>query len=194
MAIQSGATNRGLIRERAVSASDTGIRWRSIPPLVKFATILLFSLVLLVMSLFSVARTQVIPEINVLAGIYLPGNSLPLLPQDSECNPVEDDNVSCLVRELGQDVYLIYGKSSRMIVRTAVRGREHKIGDLITAWGFPTGIAQHDTFTFVNWGRRSAIIYSMSFKPESRVAFIQYDLEEQPTSPWRGFKPFGKSD
>ena len=191
MAIYSGA-GTGLIRERAVSATGAGIRWQNIPLQAKVVIVMLLSLMLLVLSILSAARTETVPDIHVLDEIYLPGNVLPQLPKDAECFDLAYLYRSCLISVLGQKIYLNYEPSSRMMVHTGYRTKEYSIGELIVAWGFPTGIAQHDTFTFVNWERRSAIIYSKSFEPESRVAFIQYDLEEQPSSVWEGFRTFEK--
>jgi hypothetical protein len=187
MSIQSNLATPGLLRERSISSSGAVVQWPGIPLLVKVATMVVLSLMLIIFGVLSVARTGTISKILGPPRPYLPGNSLPMLPKDSECNHIEDDIISCIVHELGQDVYLTYGASSRMIVHTGLKTNESKIGELIIAWGIPSGFNQYDTSIFVYWGKCSAVLYTDSFRPESPVKFIQYDLEEQQASAWRGF-------
>jgi hypothetical protein len=189
MPIQSNLAAPGLIRKRAISSSGTVIPWPGIPLLVKVATMVVLSLMLIIFSVLNVARTGTISKILGPPRPYLPGNSLPLLPKVAECNHFEDDIISCIVHELGQDVYVSYEKNTRMIVHTGLKTNESKIGELIVAWGLPSGFNQYDDSIFVYWGTRSAVLYTTSFRPESRVEFIQYDLDEQPASAWRGFRP-----
>jgi len=193
MSIQSNLAAPGIIRKHEFSFPGAVIQLPGIPLLVTIATMVVLSLMLIIFGVLNVARTGTISKILGPPRPFLPGNSLPLLPKDAGCNHVEGDIVSCIVHELGQDVYLTYGASSRMIVRVAIGAREYKIGDLITEWGFPSGFSNNAGTILVAWGTRSAVLYTDSFRPESPVKFIQYDLEEQPVSAWRGFKPFEKS-
>src|SRR4051794_10705202 len=101
MAIRFGLADAGLLRERAISASGAGIWWRSIPLPIKFGIVVLLSLMLLVMSVLSTARTGVVPEINILAETYLPGNAI---PKDAECFDLEYLYRSCIISVLGQKI------------------------------------------------------------------------------------------
>ena len=187
MSIQSNLAAPSLIRKRALSVPDAAIQWPGIPLMVKVATMVVLSLMLIIFSVLNVARTGTISKILGLPRPYLPGNSLPRLPKDAECNHFENDIISCIVHELDQDVYVSYEKNSRMIVHTGLKAIESKIGELIVAWGLPSGINQYDDTIVIYWGTRSAVLYTNSFRPESTVKFIQYDFAEQQASPWQGF-------
>ena len=187
MSIQSNLATPGLLREPRLSAPSAAIQWREIPLLVKVETMVVLSLMLTIFSVLNVARTGTISKILGPPRPYLPGNSLPLLPKDAECNHFENDIIFCIVHELGQGVYIGYEASTRMIIHTGLKTNESKIGELIVAWGLPTGFNQYDDSIFVYWGTRSAVLYTDSFRPESLVQFIRYDLEPQQASAWRGF-------
>jgi hypothetical protein len=118
---------------------------------------------------------------------YLPGSPLPLLPRDAECSQISSFYVSCHVQLIGEEVYLTYELGTKMVVHTAIRVREYAAGDLIVAWGIPTGISQSGSLTYLNWGNRSISVYTSSFYPGSRVKFIIYSFAQQQALPWRGF-------
>jgi hypothetical protein len=62
------------------------------------------------------------------------------------------------------------------------------IGDLILAWGEPTGQTRYGYSADVYWGTRSAFVSSTpGFSPFSTVYFVTYRAELEQAGPWRGF-------
>ena len=190
MSIGSNVAAPGLLRERALSVPDAVVQWPKIPLPVKFITMIFLSLIVSVLSVLAVARTSTIPEIWSVPESYLPGNSLPVLPQYASCFEAEYLYRTCIVHLSSHTIYLSFEPNSRQIIHAVMPARNYKIGELVIAWGDPTGITQYSGSVFVYWGTRSAVLYTHSFRPENRVEFIRYDFQEQQASTWRGFKPF----
>jgi hypothetical protein len=198
MFIQSPVPGIGLRPRYRVTVS-IAIRTRSISLRVKIISMIVLSAMVFILCAVVIARTGAMPEIIAPPKDYLPGNALPQLPKDANC--VEPElrylNPSCVIKLAGQTIYVSYDPNSRMIVHTGIFAHAYKIGDLIIAWGYPAGISRWGTSIVVYWGMRSAVLYTDSFRPESPVEFIQYDMQEHVASPWQGFKPIktsGQSD
>ncbi len=64
--------------------------------------------------------------------------------------------------------------------------RQYVLGQLVAAWGTPTGVAIGATGTSVYWGGRSALLYTTVLRPDSPIESIVYDLEPGQASAWRG--------
>ncbi len=158
-----------------------------IPLLVKIASLIMLCLTLFTLGLMTVARTQPIPKILIPVQTYLPGNIIHSLSKDADCDRYEYQRFSCLVHVLGQDIFIEYELGSRRIVRTAIQARQYKIGELVKSWGPPTGFTRNGTSISIFWGTRSALLYTSSFWPDSRIEIIGYDWEPQRASPWHGF-------
>jgi hypothetical protein len=65
--------------------------------------------------------------------------------------------------------------------------QQFSLGELIAAWGDPSGIISSESVIHVYWGTRSALLYTRSLQPNSPVDFILYDPAFQQTSRWLGF-------
>ncbi len=187
MTIRSNLAAPGLLRERTLSVSGLPVQWWEVPLLLRLVLGILFCTMMLTLSVLTVSRTSEMPKIGIPSAAYLPGNTMPEMAKETDCFEGEGSYQSCIIHVLSQTIYLTYAPSSRMIVRTAIKAREYKIGELITAWGNPSGFTQEGDSVFVYWGKRCAILYTQSFRPESVVAFIQYDFDPQQASVWQGF-------
>lgn len=190
MSIQSRACDirvrrtHGLRGLRAVRTWPISLR-------VKVVSVIFLSTILLILSAVAVGRMGVMPEIVVPPQAYLPGSPVPQLPKDAECFQPDYEQFyrSCSTHVAGQTLFITCDLSAQMIVHTEVLGVDHStIGDLITVWGNPTKVSQANLLTVVYWGTRSAVVYTRTFRPESRVIFIQYELEEPDAPRWQGFR------
>ena len=144
------------------------------------------SLSALTITTITTATLSSIPPIFALPQEYLPGYSLPPLSKDVECS-TEYIYVACPIPYGDKQVYLYFQQSTHMIIRASIRVHEYRIGDLIASWGMPTGMIQYDSLINVYWGKRSALLYTSSFRPDNLVTFITYDLSPHQALPWRGF-------
>ncbi len=63
------------------------------------------------------------------------------------------------------------------------------VGDLILAWGQPTGIEFSGYSTTLYWGNKLAYVsYNHKFTPSSLVTFTAWCNDQRHGSPWRGFQ------
>jgi hypothetical protein len=87
----------------------------------------------------------------------------------------------------GRKVYLVFDRQNQMVVHTTMSVDTYTLGDLIATWGPPTGLAHYGHIVDVYWGTRDAYLHACSLQPDTRVEFIEYDLEPRQGSAWRGF-------
>jgi hypothetical protein len=187
MAIKIHLADSDLPLIQGISVSGA-ITWAGqLPLLFKIVTILLLSLIPLTGSILIISRIGIPSPIYAPPQAYLPGNILPRYSEEDVCVSLPTYNSSCLGHLQGHDIYCDYEAGTHKIIRTTVSAEESAIGDLILAWGTPTGFDQYDTSIVVSWGTRSALLVTNSFQPNSRVRFIAYDTEPLKRSPWRGF-------
>ncbi len=179
----------GLSLPRVQGKSVSGaLSWPGqLPLLFKVANILLLSLIPLTVSVLIVSRMGVPSEIYTPPQAYLPGNPLPPLSDDA-CDQLSPYSRSCLMHLQNHDIYWHYEPGTRKIIRTTIAANETTIGDLIIAWGTPTGFDQYGASIVVSWGTRSALLVTHSFQPYSQIRFIDYDTEPLKRSPWYGFE------
>jgi hypothetical protein len=155
------------------------------PALLLFALLFSFCLALILMLVLALSRLALVPQPLELPPRYLPGSPY---PSDTACyTPAGESMPRCSVDLLGNDVYFNFDNEKTSILRSIIPTQEYRIGDLVLAWGSPSGIKQQDTLSYVYWGRRSALLYTRSLQPHSRVTFILFDPVETEASPWRGF-------
>ena len=169
----------------ASSKEISGAQPRRIPRLVNF--ILLFSLILaiVILGVMAVARMGALPQILDPPQAYLPGNPS---PRELLCHEISYGYPLCSVDHLGQNIYVNYDTDTELITRTIIMAQTYSIGQLVVAWGTPTGMVWKYDRVRVYWGIRSALVPSRSFKPESPVEYILYDLSEPEIASWRGFE------
>jgi hypothetical protein len=154
--------------------------------LVGFAGLLSLCLTLLVLGIMSVARIGTIPQFLDLPDSYLPGN---LQPKEVSCYTyISEPFPHCSIQLLDYKVYFTFDAQTRTIMNTVISAHPYTIGQLILYWGTPTGINWNEYTIYIYWGTRSAMLSARSLRPDSRVRFILYDLEQPEASPWQGFR------
>ena len=159
------------------------------PLVVSFAAVAFVSLSILILGMVMVARIGKVPPIADLPQDYLPGRAL---PKDAVCRDSGDSlGYACDIDYFGKKTYFTTKTNTAMIISTTVGAREHTVGELIAAWGIPTGIIQNSHYTSVYWGtwrtRSAFLTMNRPFQPGSQVESIIYTLEPPQSSPWRGF-------
>ncbi len=189
MSLYSSRRYRGSFRKQAHSTSKAIARWRYLPLIIKLSVSGLLCLLSIIFSIVTLARTEIPPDILDPPKIFLPGNPIPQLAKDANCNRYDLHYVSCIIHSSSdsEDMYMVYELGTERIIHTGVRTHQYKIGQLILTWGFPTGIIQYDTTYYIYWGTRSAVLDTPSFRPESLVEYLQYDMDEHPAAKWQGF-------
>ncbi len=108
---------------------------------------------------------------------------------DAYCTKTDNDLcfTSASIQQNGKAFALTIDTASRTIDATRIAVHEYTIGDLLLAWGTPTGFSQIGRAIDVYWGGRSASLTTCSFRPDSRVDLITYSHKLPGAAPWRGF-------
>lgn len=130
---------------------------------------------------------------SLYGGRFLPGGDL---PAGTMCRQeyAEPDRLSCRAQSSPQgevDIYFSYDLKEQVIDHTSVSlpGDGIAVGDLVLAWGDPTGMRQYSSDRQVFWGRRSVYLGGPIYSPFSPVTFVSYDLREpEDVQPWKGFR------
>jgi hypothetical protein len=130
------------------------------------------------------------PNINDTVDIpekYHPGNTL---PHDATCDwhPASEKTLYCYVEVNGAPIYMAYDMARNKILDVAATAHDATVGDLITAWGRPTGVIRWSVSVQVFWGTRSAYVMSGAFTPSSHASFISYSTDVRDVEPWQGFR------
>jgi hypothetical protein len=167
------------------------LRKRS-PLLVNLAILVLVTMTILVLGVVTSARTQPIPQLLDLdlPQAYLPGNAMPEGVLCYSYLPYVMDISNCWVNFRGHEVSLKFDDDMKTILRVTIQTWGLTIGELVAAWGTPTGIVQTYYMTSVHWDTRTAYVYSDSFYPDSQVRRVDYDLESPRASLWHGFRRY----
>ncbi len=179
------------------------------PTILNVAVLVVASLAMLILAVVITARMGTSPHAPDLPQRFLPGNPL---PNEAACTTLSDDHIPrCVVRLAHDDVYFNFGTQKRIISRTVIPAQQYTVGDLIAAWGTPSGFISltdvvaideenmtaawgtpsgftwNETKIYIYWGTRSALLYARSFQPNSRVDFILYNVDQPQASLWPGF-------
>src|SRR5262249_20378203 len=111
------------------------------------------------------------------------------LPGDAYCNrhPSDDYTIYCTTADKGNSVYFVYSTVRHMIVDIAASGHDKTIGELIVAWGMPTGAKYSELGAQVYWGTRSVYLVTTDFNPGTPVNYVSYSLEPHAVPAWMGF-------
>jgi hypothetical protein len=84
-------------------------------------------------------------------------------------------------------VYFMFSSRDQTIARLSYTPRSGNLGDLLLAWGTPTGINRLSWSTEVHWGNRVVYVANNPLAPESRILYIAHNLAPERSQPWRGF-------
>jgi len=78
--------------------------------------------------------------------------------------------------------------SAKRSFKTATSVQDFTIGDLIGAWGMPTGIVKYGRALDVYWETHYASLNICSFQPDSRVkTYRLFSRSDNLATAWRGF-------
>lgn len=112
-------------------------------------------------------------------------------PVDAHCYQSGDADWSCLtsaaIQYHDKQIALMIDVASRTIALTSISAPGYTMGDLMLAWGTPTGFNQSDRAIDVYWGARSTSLTTCSFRPESKVDVITFYRSPAFAAPWHGF-------
>ncbi len=84
-------------------------------------------------------------------------------------------------------IWIAYDVHKNMILYTTVIGPTQTAGDLILAWGVPTGYLHVHQGHFIVWPDRYAYVIDRFFSPSSKISFIQYGGKLPDQTSWQGF-------
>jgi len=141
-------------------------------------------LVVGMMGVLAAARSTSAPVIRALPNYLLPGSPA---PADVTCYPMHYGQCQYSVLYGDDLVYLAFNGFRTKIVSAVIPAHGQTIGDMILAWGMPTGFSQNGFNVEVSWGSRTAVLITCSFQPTSLVGYFRYDMEPVQVPPWRGF-------
>lgn len=87
----------------------------------------------------------------------------------------------------GTFMYAEYSQSRKIITRVSYSVDGETVGDLILAWGIPTGMQRYNWGVEIYWGKRSVWASTEPFTPMSRIFLVAYTLRTPDASAWHGF-------
>jgi hypothetical protein len=168
------------------SSKDEAVQPKQKPGLVGLVLLLSGCITLIILSVVIFARRGAIPELPDLPPSYLPGSSQ---PRDLPCySDSSTYGPACSINLKGHQVYFDFDAESHIITDVLIPASKYRVGDLILAWGTPSGIKQTKHTTHIYWGTRTAYLPTISLRPDSQVHFILDEPEARQGSPWRGFR------
>jgi hypothetical protein len=127
------------------------------------------------------------PPVAQLPPALMPGNPL---PNDASCvtGPYPSgNNLYCYMMLDDTLVYFMFSSMQGTIERLSYSPRAGVLGDLILAWGTPSGMNRLTWAVEVHWGNRVVYVSDKPFGPESRIHYVAYNLMPDHAQPWRGF-------
>jgi hypothetical protein len=141
---------------------------------------------LILIMVIKVHRLPITPPRLDLDSAFMPGNPV---PPHSYCDwrLAVTDTRFCVAPPLaGERISFDVDRYKGTIVRTSLSGRRLTVGELMLAWGQPSGYLKRGISFQVFWQDRSAYLVTSSLSPHSRVLFLSYDLQRGSQFPWRG--------
>lgn len=158
---------------------------------VSVTAVSLIGLLSLVIASTVLAARTAQPTVSDIPEKLQPGH---IMPDDVGCagTPYAGDRMSCRVLTDQYDlIFVTFDSKHRVIKRASMMIDRQTIGDLIRAWGPPTGIKKMRWAMEVQWGTRYVYVSSQPFTPENTVGFISYALDQDEAQSWKGFTDSG---
>jgi hypothetical protein len=118
---------------------------------------------------------------------FFPGNTLPSATDCMWPPYTPSDTKYCRITLGYTTVFATYDVKRKMITRVSYSGQGETIGDLIMAWGTPTGMKRLPWAMEVHWKDRVVYASIQPFSPKSRAILIAYTLDYEAAPAWRGF-------
>lgn len=185
--------------DRLATSQDTGLQPARRPILGLLAKMVAACTTACVVGVIAVARTGSASPITEAPQRLLPGS--PIVPE-AVCDDSRDGDFRrdgeyrCFVRHGDHIYWLAYDGASQAITTTQFSVRGETVGELLIAWGTPTGVAEQGHWIAVYWGTRSAHLPECRVQPGSPVGYLAYgpmpELERM--SAWRGFTTYCQKD
>lgn len=124
--------------------------------------------------------------------VQLPEDLLPGNPVPQPCDQIWppdylSDSSYCQITLNSRRIYVTYSVRHGTITRLSYSGQGETVGDLMLAWGMPTGMRDRGWAVEVFWDKRSIFASAKPFNPNSSIYWISYTLNPEATRPWRGF-------
>lgn len=211
MSIQVGIAQAQPAQDRQCAEEVVRVQLKPITIVVRLIMLISGCLILCTLVVVVVASTGTAPTIIEPSPQILPGSVAPAglhcgestdeicyPPVDAHCYESGDMDLNCFasasIQQNDKVISFTINIASRTITLTSIPAREYTMGDLILAWGTPTGFSQYRQAIDVYWGARSASLTTCSFRPESHVELITYYAKPAFTSAWRGFVRVNSKD
>lgn len=171
--------------DRRIYVPDNSqVQPRRIPVLASLTGCTILGLTVLILAVIAVARLQPSPQ-----PVDISPDELADSASSQSCEIFMDHYMPrCYTVLLGLSVYLQPLTNSKTITRTVDASRFFTLGQLVAAWGTPTGVLWQRGTIRVYWPTRSALLVTHSLQTDSRVFLILYEMDQPDTSPWRGFR------
>lgn len=151
---------------------------------LQVVTVLTVMLTVLVLAAIALVRTDTIPQLVDLPPLYRPGRPL---PQDVACT-TDDEPTFCAITYQGHSVSLDYDPSTQMIIHSSLPIPGYTLGQLMLAWGTPTGMRWLNHTIYIYWGSKVAVLDGPSFQPHTTVQAIVYVWYGYNEARWPGFR------
>ena len=136
-------------------------------------------------------RDQPIAQYEPVASEFLPGHTLPYdLSCESAYYSMDNSHLYCRAVQGIQEgnLYITFDVREKIIVRTTLLDPNKTIGELILAWGVPTGVSNLVLGKYVYWPGRYVFVASKVFSPGSPTGFLVYDNRANIEQLWTGFR------
>ncbi len=166
-------------------ASSVRFQARRVPLIYRIAMPLLVAMTLLTCCVELLGRSSPVCAVFDPPPELLPGKQQ--FPSLAGCSALHDGRFVCHLTLRGSTIELTYDGIVHQIIYTAVSTPDQKLGDLIVAWGEPTGFTRSGQTLAVSWSTRTAYLAPHSFQPDTQVMRVTYDDKPKQTSPWHGF-------
>lgn len=95
---------------------------------------------------------------------------------------------TCSLVYQGHDFEIYYDQNAGIIESVTLKIKDRTIGDLILEWGTPIGYTDHDGVIEVRWNQKGAFLGMCSFRPQTRIYAVVYDVTTDPVLTWVGFR------
>src|SRR5215212_6629430 len=123
----------------AAKPGPSGHYFRSVLNITAVSTITLAAFIISIM----LSTRRALPAFPELPPQFMPGSALPLTTRCSWSGYGQGDIVPCQDRLSRSTIYIAYDVERKIIIRALVSASSQSVGDMILAWGRPTGIRRY---------------------------------------------------
>src|SRR5260221_5397666 len=158
MSIYSGVVGARLSQDHRLSMNAEDVLPRPRHALAGAIVVIAGCLALLILTVIVLARAGTVPSIQPLQQLLLGG----LLPATASCSPRLYHYVYCRAEVDDKDIALFFITLTGTIKANVDSGSQFRLGDLLLAWGTPTGITRYGYGCSIVefWGMRAVQAYT----------------------------------